>query len=128
MAKDPPKQNAASLLGTWRAAERDTAAAKAAQTVAEMALASAHAAEQAAKETEVAAFAALDAAKSAQAAAARAKSAATQAAEAAAILSAGAEGDKARANQALNTAETAEGDAREKFHEAERKAFERETP
>ena len=47
MAKDRPK-DAAGLLGDWRAAERDTAAAKVAETVADMALAAARAAEEAA--------------------------------------------------------------------------------
>lgn len=125
MAKDqgPDHQSAADLLGDWRAAERDTAAAKVAQTVAELALAAAAAAEEAAKETEVAALAALDASKSAQSAADRAKRAATQAAEAASILTAGAIGDKARANHALDDAESAEGRARERFHDAEQRGF-----
>jgi hypothetical protein len=124
--KGPDHQSAADLLGDWRAAERDTAAAKVAQTVAELALAAAAAAEEAAQETETAALAALDASKSAQSAADRAKRAATQAAEAASILTSGALGDKARANHAVDDAESAEGRARERFHDAEQKGFSRE--
>jgi hypothetical protein len=124
--KGPDQQSAAELLGEWRAAERDTAAAQAAKAIAEQALAAAHAAEEAAKETETAALAALDASKSAQTAAASAKQAATLAAEAASVLTAVVEGDKARANHAVDDAEAAEGQARERFHDAERKGFSRE--
>jgi hypothetical protein len=123
MPKDRSEPNASELLGDWRAAERDTVAAKVAQTVAELALKAASAAEEAAKETEKAALAALDAARSAQAAAAQAKKAAMQASEASTLLTVGAEGDKARANQSLVQAEEAEAAARDRFHEAESKGF-----
>ena len=121
MAKDRPKDTAG-FLGDWRAAERDAAAAKTAQTVAEMALVAARAAEEAAMETEIAARAAVEASKSAQRAAQRAKQAATHAAEAASILTSGAEDDKARANHEVGKAEAAETDARDRFHEAEQMA------
>ena len=123
VAKDRPEPNAAELLGDWRAAERDTAAAKVAKTVAELALKAAEAADAAAKETERAALVALDASKSAQAAASQAKKAASHASEAATLLTAGAEGDKARASQALANAEKTETKARDRFHEAEDKGF-----
>jgi hypothetical protein len=55
MAKDPQAPKASELLGDWRAAERDVAAAKAARSIAELALESATAAEEAAIETEKAA-------------------------------------------------------------------------
>lgn len=74
-------------------------------------------------ETEKAATIALEASKSAQRAAANAKRAATQASEAALLLSAGAEGDKVRANHALAKAEEGEKAARDRFHEAEGKGF-----
>jgi hypothetical protein len=121
MDRHEPK--ASELLGDWRAAERDVAAAKTAQSIAELALESATAAEEAAVETEKAAQMAVEAARSAQAAAVNAKKAAAHAAEAALLLTAGAEGDRARAKQAVETAETAETDARTRYDEASKKGF-----
>ncbi len=57
---------ASDLRGDWRAAERDTVAAKAAKQVAELALKAAAAAEEVATEAEEAAAIALEASKSAQ--------------------------------------------------------------
>jgi len=123
MAKDPQAPKASELLGDWRAAERDVAAAKAARSIAELALESATAAEEAAIETEKAAQMAVEAARSAQAAAVNAKKAAAHAAEAALLLTAGAEGDRARAEQAVSAAETAETTARTRYDEASKKGF-----
>jgi len=121
--KDADHHSAAELLGDWRAAERDTAAAKSAASVAALALRAASAAGEAALEAEAAVKAALDAAERAQIAADRAKHAATQAAEAAHLLATSAESDQARANHAVVEAESAETDARDRFHEAEGRGF-----
>lgn len=129
MAKDkgPDHQSAADLLGDWRAAERDTVAAKSAASVAALALKAASAAGEAAVEAEAAVKAALDAADRARVAADRAKKAATQAAEAAHLLTTTAESDKVRANHDVEEAESSETAARDRFHEAEGKGFRRET-
>ena len=110
--------SAAELLADWRGAERDTAAAKVAATVANLAARSAIATEEAALATEDAALAALDAATRAKSAADRARKAASQAAEAAQILNATAEGDQVRAGLVLTDAELAEKEARDRFYDA----------
>lgn len=125
--KDADHHSAADLLGDWRAAERDTVAAKSAASVAALSLEAASAAGEAAHEAELAVKAALDAAERAKIAAERAKSAASQAAEAAQLLATSAEGDKARANHAVVDAESAETVARDRFHEAEEKGFPKKT-
>lgn len=126
MDKDTDRHSAAELLGDWRAAERDTAAAKSAASVAALALRAASAAGEAAREAEAAVKAALDAAERAKIAADRAKKAATQAAEAAQLLATSAESDTSRANHAVVEAESAETVARDRFHEAEGKGFPKE--
>ena len=98
---DAGHHSASELLGDWRAAERDTAAARSAASVAALALEAAAAAEEAAEETEVAIRTALEAVERAKAAADHAKEAASHAAEAAQLLSATAEVDKVRANHAV---------------------------
>lgn len=125
MSKDEHADHgsAAELLGEWRAAERDTVAAIGAATVADLAMKAASAAEEAATEAESAVAAAVDAADRAKVAADRAKKAATQASEAALMLAATAEGDKVRANHAVEKAVGAEEVARERFHDAENKGF-----
>ena len=112
----------AELLGDWRAAQRDTAAAESAASVAGHALAAAAAAEEAALEAEVAAKAALEAANRASAAVDRAKRAVAQIAEAVQLAVATAEGDKVRANHDVATSAAAESSARDRFHDAERDA------
>jgi hypothetical protein len=97
---DKKHESAAELLGDWRAAERDTVAAKTAASVATLAVAAALAADEAVLEAESAARAAMDAATRAKSAAEHAKNAASHASEAAQIASTTAEGDKARADQA----------------------------
>ena len=116
-------ERAAELLGDWRAAARDTVAAKAAKHVAELALAAATLAEEAARETEEAARAAFDASTRAQQAAERAKRAAMQAAEAAQLAFSTAEGDDARAGAQVVKAEQAETSARDHYHQAEDRGF-----
>lgn len=123
-------ESAAEKLGDWRAAGRDVAAAEAAETVADQALAAAQAAQDAVAEVEEAAREALEAAREAlkaatraQAAAGHAKRAASHAAEAADLASVSAKGDKARAAQAVTQAEQEEGKARDLFHEAEKEAL-----
>jgi hypothetical protein len=111
------------LLSDWRAAERDSDAARKARSVAGLAVEAATAAEQAAEETEVAATAALAASESARNAATSAKKSATQAADAARIMAATAAGDKVRANQSVERAEEAESQARYRYHEAESHGF-----
>ena len=116
-------KSAAELLADWRAAGRDTAAAHAAASVAELALKAAAAAEEAAVEVEAAAQAARDAVERAMGAAARAKRAASEAAESASVYLAGAEADKVRANHVSEVAEEAEAAARDRFHEAQAEDF-----
>jgi hypothetical protein len=122
--KPPPEHHsAAKLLGNWRAAERDTIAARGAATVAQLALAAAHAAEDAANETEEAAKAAIEVATQAKGAVEHARKAAAAAAEASQLAMAGAEGDAARADEEVQRANKAETVARDAFHDAERDQF-----
>jgi hypothetical protein len=107
---------AADLRGDWRAAQRDTVAAKTAASVAAQAVAAAAGAEEAAQETEEAAGVATEAATRAKLAAERAKKTAGQAVESALLMAITAEGDQARADQATSLAEAAETKARERFH------------
>jgi hypothetical protein len=122
-AKKPEKKrdSAAELLGDWRAAERDTVAARTAASVASLAAAAALAAEEAALEADSAARDAMDAVTRAKDAAGHAKRAAAQAAEAGQIAAATSEGDKARGDQAVGTAEREA--ARDRFHEAQQEGF-----
>jgi flagellar motor protein MotB len=125
LAKDSNTEHhpAAELLGDWRAAERDAAAAKAAAAVAGLALNAASAAEEAALEAEAAADAALAAATSAKVASDRARKAATQAAQAAQLLRTTAEGDKIQANHAVEETEDAEAAARAAYRDAATEGF-----
>jgi hypothetical protein len=120
---DPEHGQAADLIGKWRAAERDTVAAKDAAQVAGLALAAAMAAEEAAVETEQAALSAADAVERALDAAAKAKKAAAAAAEAAHLAMAGAEDDKVRANHDVDVAQDAEGKAHDDFKRARDRGF-----
>ena len=115
--------SAAELLGDWRAAKRDTVAAGVAATVADLAMKAASAATEAATEAQSAVAAAVDAAERAKVAATRANKAATLASEAATILAVTAEGDKVRANHAVELAVQAEDAARDRFHDAENEGF-----
>lgn len=124
--KLPQQRNsAADLLGDWRAAERDSVAARSAASVAELALAAAQAAEEAANETEEAAKLAIEAASRARVAVDFARRAAAHAAEAAQFSLSGAEGDAVRADEEVKRAERAETEARDAFHDAEEKQFPR---
>ena len=117
-----PVRSTAELLAEWRAAGRDSVAARAASHVAGMALDAAVAAEEAANEVEAAAKAALDSVEKARSAAGKARNAATQAAQAAALLLAEAQGDKVRANNDVELTERAESEARDAYHAAEGEA------
>jgi hypothetical protein len=101
-------QSAAELLAEWRAAVRDTNAARGAAKVAELALTAA---------------AAPKGRQRATLAARRARTAAGQAAGAASLAFAAAEGDKVRADHDIEVAERAEEVAQERFREAEDEAF-----
>lgn len=114
---------AAELLGDWRAAERDSVAAAVAASVAALTVAAAAAAEEAAAEAESAASSAMDAATRATIAAEHAKLAAAHAAQAAHLAASAALGDKARADQAVETAGRAEDHARDEFHDAQDEGF-----
>lgn len=116
------------LLGDWRAAQRDTAAARTAASVAALAVAAAAGAEEAAQDTEAAAGAATEAAARAKLAAERAKKAAGQAAGAALLTTVTTEGDQARADQAISKAEKAETEARERFQANEKKGYPKKAP
>jgi hypothetical protein len=108
--------SAADLLAQWRAAERDHAAAIESASVAALAAAAAEHAAHAARETADAAKLSLDAAQ-------RAERAARETAEAAGVLSAAAAKERAVANQALTASETAETEAKDAFHDAQRRGF-----
>ena len=124
MSQKPEQHHAAGeLLADWRAAERDTLAARDAANIAALALAAAEAAEEAATEVEAAAEAAAEAVDRARTAATRARRAAAEAAEAAMTALTSAQGDQVRARLTVTDAEAAEGQARDRFHDAESKGF-----
>jgi hypothetical protein len=110
------RQSAAELLGDWRAAERDLAAARTNADTASLAEKAAHQAEVAAQETS-------DAARLSQVAAARAADAAQRTAEAARMTATAAAGDRAHANTDLNDAIRAESEAGDRFRDAQRLGF-----
>ena len=119
---------AADLLSRWRSAERDTVAAQKAESVAAIAVDAAAAAEASAVHAEEAATIAMQAAIHAKDAAELARKAAAQAADGALMAGARAEGDEARAGQDVATAQQAEKNARDRFHEAEDKGFRKDPP
>ena len=123
MAEPKSHTSAADLLADWRSAGRDTAAAHAAQKVAEMALVAAAHAEEAADEVAIAAAAALEAVDRAQIAANRARAAALQAGEAAHLALTTAEGDRVRASEHVQDTEAAEAEAHERYRGASEKGF-----
>ena len=123
---EPKKHtSAADLLADWRSAGRDTAAAHAAEKVAEMALVAAAHAEEAADEVALATAAALEAVDRAQIAANRARAAALQAGEAAHLALTSARGDRVRASEGVQDAEAAEAEAEERYRGASEKGFPR---
>lgn len=124
MAKERQRHSsAADLLSDWRAAGRDTVAARAAARVAGLALKAATAAEAAATEVEAAARAALEAVEKARDLAATARAASMEAEELAASILEEAGGGKVRANHDVEVAEQAEQEAGEAFHRAEAEGF-----
>jgi hypothetical protein len=129
-AREPDAEHgqAAELLSQWRSAERDTAAAKAAESIAGLAVEAAEAAETAAVKAEKAAEAAMAAADRAKDAAALARKAASDAAQGALTAGERAAGDEARASQDVTTAEEAEGVARDRFLDAQGKGFRKNPP
>ena len=123
METEPDRtRSTAELLAEWRAAGRDTVAARAASRVAKLALEAAIAAEHAATEVQAAAQTALESVDRARAAALKAREAARETAEAAATVLAAAEGDKVRADRDVELTELAESVARDAFHVAEDEA------
>lgn len=110
------KRSAAQLLGNWRAAERDLAAAKSNADTASLA-------ETAANEALVAAEETSDAARLSQIAAERAAAAAHRTAEAARIFATSAAGDRADADADLTAAIRAEAEAGDQFRDAQRQGF-----
>lgn len=123
MDKEPGNGTAAELIADWRAAGRDTAAAKAAAEVADLALVTARTANQAASEAEVAAHMTAEAAQRALEASTSAKRAAVGASEAAQHFLSIAEGDKVRADYVVEEAEAAEEEAGDRFHKAQQRGF-----
>jgi len=113
------KNSAAELLGDWRAAERDLAAAKETSTTAELAAAAAEEALVAAKETS-------DAAHLSSEASARAEQSAKRTAKAAEMTAVAASQDKGEAADALERAAEAESAAGDRFRDAQRKGFDQE--
>ena len=124
---DAEHGQAAELLSQWRSAERDTAAAREAESIAAMAVEAAELAETAAAKAEKAAEVAMQAAIQAKDAAALARQAASEAAQGA--LSAGkqAVGEEERASQDVTSAEDAEGKARDRFQEAQGRGFQKDS-
>ena len=117
---------AADLLSRWRSAERDTAAARTAETIAAMAVKAAEIAETAAAKAEKAADLAMQAAVQARDAAALARQAASDAAQGALTAGMHAAGEEERASQDVSTAEKAEDQARERFKEAQDRGFQKD--
>ena len=110
------KQSAAELLGNWRAAERDVAAAKAHADTAGLASAAAEEARVAVKETSDAARLSLEAAQ-------RASEAAKRTAAAAELTASAAVKDRATAGTDLESATLAESIAGDRFRDAQRLGF-----
>ena len=110
------KGSAAELLANWRGAERDHAASIESAGVAALAAEAALGAAKAAHETAEAARLSLDAAQ-------RAEHAARETSDAADVLSTAAAQGQALAKSVLSDAATAETDARDAFHEAQRLDF-----
>ena len=110
------KGSAADLLATWRAAERDHAAALESAGVAALAAEAAERAAHAARETADAARLSLEAAQ-------RAERAARETADAATVLSGAAAHERSIADAAVTASETAETDARDAFQDAQRRGF-----
>jgi precorrin-2 methylase len=104
--------SAAELLGNWRAAERDLAAAQATAGVTSLAAAAAASAVTAATETGEAARLSMEAAQ-------RAERSALRTAEAAMITARVAQHEKQSADTALERSFEAETDAAARFHEAQ---------
>ena len=115
MSDDEALPSTGELLSEWRARERETATAKWAVRIADAAMAAASGAEEAAAASDEAAKAATEAANASRTAAERAKMAAKMATESAQEAVVTAEGDYARAIQAMDTAQAAEGKARDAF-------------
>ena len=121
--RDSEHSSASELLADWRSAERDSAAAHDAASVAARAVTAAAMAEEAAVMAETAALEATDAAARAKEAAERAKNAASQAAAAAQLAANTTEDDQARADQTVLDADQAEAHARNRFHAAQEGGF-----
>ncbi len=115
MPDHPLDDAAADLLTDWRLAERDVSNAKAVQVVAGSALEAAEAAEEAAGAAEVAAEAVMEASLHARAAAEHARKLARHSFEETQIHKVTAEGEKARADQAVDVAVRAEAVTHERF-------------
>jgi hypothetical protein len=125
MTRDKDTPSAGELLAEWRAREREMTTADMAVRVAKTAMLAATEAQEAARESEVAANSAMEAANASRRAAERAKKAASMAAGSAEDAVVTAEGDHARAAETLESAQTAERTARERFQEIQdRKAHE----
>jgi hypothetical protein len=110
------KHSAAELLGNWRGAERDVAAARTKSDTASLASKAAQQAQAAAQETS-------DAAQLSQVAAQRAADAANRTAEAAAATAVAAASDEANASAAFDASMLAETDAGDRFRDAQRLGF-----
>ena len=108
--------SAARLLSDWRAAERDSVAARASADVANLASDAAERAARAAQETAEAAKLALEAAT-------RAERAARETAEAARVLAAASAEEKVVAGDEVTRMAAAEDAARDAFHEAQEAGF-----
>ena len=115
-AKRMDQGSAARLLGDWRAAERDTVAARESAEVATLAATAAQTAERAATETAESARLALEAAT-------RAERAARETADAARIVASSTAADKVAADEGVTLAVADEADARDRFHEAQEAGF-----
>jgi predicted RecA/RadA family phage recombinase len=119
MPDQPLDESAADLLTDWRLAERDVSAARAGQVLAVSVLAAAEAAEEAAQAAELAAEGVVEAALHARAAAERARKAARRSLEETQIHTATAQGEKARADQAVGLALHVEVATHERFRRSQ---------
>jgi hypothetical protein len=116
-------RSARELLDEWRLAERMGNTARSAAEVAALAVEAADAAKAAAGEAQVSVDTAADAVNRAKEASDLAASAAHRAATAADLIYAEAQEDKERTAELLDGAETAEAEAADAYHEAQRQKF-----
>lgn len=120
------RRSAGELLANWRGAERDSAAAETAASLAKLVLDNAMAVEEAATATKQAADAASEASQRAIELSKQARKLAMLAAETAQMQLSEAEGSRARSNHATTAAHEIEAETRQEFLDAQSEGFPKE--